>query len=74
MSQQEQNKVLFVTGVRVAIDEEHRILIAGMLSNSPFVEDEQESSSTAHLINFAFTRQHAAFLRDRLDEFLKGEV
>ncbi|MDZ7960994.1 MAG: hypothetical protein RMY34_24455 [Aulosira sp. DedQUE10] len=73
MSQQEQNKVLFVTGVRVAIDEEHRILIAGMLSKSPFVEDEEESS-TAHPINFAFTRQHAAFLRDRLDEFLKGEV
>ncbi|MTJ07812.1 hypothetical protein [Anabaena sp. UHCC 0204] len=73
MSKQEQNKVLFVTGVQVAIDEEHRILIAGMLSNSPFVEDSQESS-TIHPINFAFTRQHAAFLRDRLDEFLNGEV
>ncbi|WP_199335658.1 hypothetical protein [Nostoc sp. FACHB-110] len=73
MSQQD-NKVLFVTGVRIAIDEEHRILIAGMLSKNPFVEDEQESSLTAHSINFAFTRQHAAFLRDRLDEFLKGEV
>jgi hypothetical protein len=72
MSQQEPNKVLFVTGVRVAIDEEHRILIAGMLSRSPFVEDEQESS-TGHPINFAFTRQHAEFLRDRLDEFLKRE-
>jgi hypothetical protein len=73
MSQQEQGKVLFVTGVKVAIDEEHRILIAGMLSRSPFVEDEQESSNT-HPVNFAFTRQQAAFLRDRLDEFLKGEV
>jgi len=74
MSQQEQNKVLFVTGVRVAIDEEHRILIAGMLSKSPFAEDGEEPSSTVYPINFAFTRQHAAFLRDRLDEFLKGEL
>ncbi|MBW4614408.1 MAG: hypothetical protein KME21_14280 [Desmonostoc vinosum HA7617-LM4] len=71
MSQEEPNKVLFVTGVRVAIDEEHRILIAGMLSRSPFEEDEQKAS-TGHPINFAFTRQHAAFLRDRLDEFLKA--
>jgi hypothetical protein len=38
MTKQEQNKVLFVTGVRVAIDEKHRILIAGMLSESPFME------------------------------------
>lgn len=74
MSQQEQNKVLFVTGVRVAVDEEHKILIAGMLSASPFTEDPQESSSNAPPINFAFTRQHAAFLRDRLDEFLNGEI
>ncbi|MBE9055736.1 hypothetical protein [Sphaerospermopsis sp. LEGE 08334] len=73
MSKQEQNQVLLVTGVQVAIDEEHRILIAGMLSKSPFVEDDQQSS-TANPINFAFTRQHAAFLRDRLDEFLNGEV
>ncbi|MEA5513311.1 hypothetical protein [Nodularia sp. UHCC 0506] len=74
MSKQEQNKVLFVTGIRVAIDEENRILLAGMLSDSPFIEDEQESSLTINPINFAFTRQHAAFLRDRLDEFLKGEA
>ncbi|WP_414529740.1 hypothetical protein [Nodularia chucula] len=73
MSKQDLNKVLFVTGIRVAIDEENRILLAGMLSDSPFVEDEQESS-TINPINFAFTRQHAAFLRDRLDEFLKGDV
>jgi hypothetical protein len=73
MSKQEQNKVLFVTGIHVAIDEKHGILIAGMLSGSPFVEDEQESS-TAHPINFAFTRQQAEFLRDRLDEFLKEKV
>ncbi|MGB3654091.1 MAG: hypothetical protein WBA41_23175 [Rivularia sp. (in: cyanobacteria)] len=72
MSKQEQTEVLFVTGVRVAIDEEHRILIAGMLSESPFVEDEKESSVDP--INFAFTRQHAEFLRDRLNEFLKEEA
>ncbi|MEH2411434.1 hypothetical protein [Nostoc sp.] len=74
MSKQEVNKVLFVTGMRVAIDEENRILLVGILSESPFVEDEQGASSSAHPINFAFTRQHAAFLRDRLDEFLKGEA
>jgi hypothetical protein len=74
MNNSEQNNVLFVTGVRVAIDQDHGILIAGMLSESPFVENEQESSSTSHPINFALTRQHAAFLRDRLDEFLKGEA
>ncbi|MBW4667765.1 MAG: hypothetical protein KME60_10075 [Cyanomargarita calcarea GSE-NOS-MK-12-04C] len=73
MNNLEQNNVLFVTGVRVAIDEEHGILIAGMLSESPFVETEQESS-TSRPTNFALTRQHAAFLRDRLDEFLKREV
>ncbi len=74
MSQQEQNKVLFITGMRVAIDEENKILLVGMLSESPFGEDEQGSSSDAPTINFAFTRQHAAFLRDRLDQFLKGEA
>ncbi len=68
MNNSEQNNVLFVTGVRVAIDEEHGILIAGMLS--AFVDNEQESSNSRP-INFALTRQHAAFLRDRLDEFLK---
>ncbi|BAZ88156.1 MULTISPECIES: hypothetical protein [Aphanizomenonaceae] len=73
MSKQENNKVLFVTGVRVAIDEKHQILIAGMLSDSPFTENEQESS-TVQPINFAFTRQQAEFLRDKLDEFLRGEV
>jgi hypothetical protein len=71
MNNSEQNNVLFVTGVRVAIDEEHGILIAGMLS--AFVDNEQESSNSRP-INFALTRQHAAFLRDRLDEFLKREV
>ena len=66
--------MLFVTGIRVAIDEENHILLAGMFSDSPFEEDEPESSSTINPINFTFTRQHAAFLRDRLDEFLKGDV
>jgi hypothetical protein len=69
----ENNQVLFVTAVRVAVDEEHGILIAGMLSESPFVEKDQESS-TSQPINFALNRQHAEFLRDRLDEFLKGEA
>jgi hypothetical protein len=73
MSNQSQSQVYFVTGVRVAVDEEHRILIAGMLSESPFSNDQQESVLSANLINFAFTRQQAKFLRDRLDEFLKEE-
>jgi hypothetical protein len=73
MSNLENNKVLFVTGVRIAVDEENGILIAGMLSESPFIENEQESS-TSQPINFALNRQHAQFLRDRIDEFLKGEA
>lgn len=74
MSEQSQGKVYLVTGVRVAIDEEHQILIAGMLSESPFTPGQQESASPENPIyNFALTRQHAAFLRDRLDEFLKEE-
>ncbi|WP_066426880.1 hypothetical protein [Anabaena sp. 4-3] len=74
MSEENRSKVYLVTGVRVAVDEEHRILIAGMLSETPFSDGQQDSASPANPIyNFAFTRQHAAFLRDRLDEFLKEE-
>ncbi|MBW4634693.1 MAG: hypothetical protein KME30_23125 [Iphinoe sp. HA4291-MV1] len=73
MSEQSNGKVYLVTGVRVAVDEEQRILIAGMLSESPFTDGEQESALTANPINFAFTRQHAAFLRNHLNEFLKEE-
>lgn len=74
MSNWENNKVLFVTGVRIAVDEEHGILIAGMLSESPFVEDDDTKSSTSQPVNFALNRQHAEFLRDRLNEFLKGQT
>jgi len=73
MVQQEQNGVLFVTGIRVAIDEENQIILAGILSESPFSQDEQELPEGS-IINFAFTRQHATFLRDRLDVFLKEGV
>jgi hypothetical protein len=74
MSNQTLDKVFFVTGMHVAIDEENHILLVGILSGSPFMEDAQESSSTTHPINFAFTRQQAKFFRARLNEFLKGEV
>lgn len=74
MSEQSKSKVYLVTGVRVAIDSENGILIAGMLSESPFTDGEQDSTSPALPIgNFAFTRQQAAFLKDRLNEFLKDE-
>lgn len=72
MGTAETSKVLFVTGIRVAIDEENHIFLAGMLSESPFIGEDEESSSTINPINFALTKQHAAFLKDRLDEFLKG--
>lgn len=70
MVQREQNGVLFVTGIHVAIDEENQIILAGIISESPFSQDEQEFSDRS-VVNFAFTRQQATFLRDRLDAFLK---
>jgi hypothetical protein len=76
MTEQTKSKVYLVTGVRVAIDNEDGILIAGMLSESPFTNnnDDSESQLQAHTVgNFAFTRRQAAFLRDRLNEFLKDE-
>lgn len=70
----QKNQVYLVTGVAVAIDERDGILIAGMLSDSPFTSEEQESDSTKNLVaSFAFTRQKAEFLRDRLNEFLNQE-
>ncbi|MBD2775418.1 hypothetical protein [Iningainema tapete] len=73
MSEQSQDKVYLVTGVRIAISEDG-ILIAGMLSESPFESNEQQSASPVHPIgNFAFTRRQATFLRDSINEFLKEE-
>lgn len=70
----EKNQVYLVTGVVVAIDDHDGILIAGMLSDSPFTAEEKESESTKSLIaSFAFTRPKAEFLRDRLNEFLNPE-
>ena len=72
MNDVEKNKVYLVTGVVIAIDESDGILIAGMLSDSPFTAEELESKQTQNLVgNFAFTRQKAKFLRDRLNEFLQ---
>ena len=74
MSEQSKDKVYLVTGVRIAIDSDDGILIAGMLCESPFMNNEQQSESPVRPIgNFAFTRQQAAFLRNRLNEFLKDE-
>ncbi|GEM_PF-1598409 len=74
MIEQSKDKVYLVTGVRVAIDSDDGILIAGIFSDSPFIDNEQESVSSAYPIgNFAFTRRQAAFLRERLNEFLKDE-
>ncbi len=68
------DKVYLVTGVMVALDEEDGILITGMLSDIPFKNENQESSSTGNLVaSFAFTRRQAKFMRDRLNEFLKEQ-
>ena len=68
----EKNKVYLVTGVVVAIDDGDGILIAGMLSDSPFTPDEAEATPTKNLVgSFASTKQKAKFLRDRLNEFLQ---
>ncbi|GBO53394.1 hypothetical protein APA_1301 [Pseudanabaena sp. lw0831] len=64
-------KLYLVTGVSVAIDVEDGILIAGILSDSPFAEDEQKNVGVKlPVANFAFTKKQAIFLRDRLNEFL----
>lgn len=68
----EKNKVYLVTSVEVAIDDIGGILIAGILSDSPFIDKDPKSTQTKQLVgNFAFTRQNAEFLRDRLNEFLQ---
>lgn len=68
----EKNQVYLVTGVVVAIDDNDGILIAGMLSDSPFIAEDPESTQTKNLVcSFAFTRQKAKFLRNRLNEFLQ---
>lgn len=71
MSELNRDKIYLVTGVLVALDEEDGVLIAGMLSDNPFKDNEQESTSTGKPIgSFAFTRRQAKFLRDRINEFL----
>lgn len=68
----EKNQVYLVTGVVVAIDDLDGILIAGILSDSPLTAEESEPTQTKNLVgSFAFTRQKAKFLRDRLNEFLQ---
>lgn len=70
----EKNEVCLVTGVAVAIDKEEGLLIAGLVSGFPFGDDEQESAIPESLVGvFAFTRRQAAFLRERLNEFLEEE-
>ncbi|MGB5962503.1 MAG: hypothetical protein WBG73_17685 [Coleofasciculaceae cyanobacterium] len=72
MNDIEKNQVYLVTGVVVAIDDNDGILIAGMLSDSPFIAEDPESTQTKKLVcSFAFTRQKAEFLRDRFNEFLQ---
>jgi hypothetical protein len=74
MSEQSKIKVYLVTGVKVAVDSEDGILIAGIISDNPFIDEGQESEVSPNLVGtFAFTRQQATFLRDRLNEFLKEE-
>lgn len=65
------DNVHLVTGVLVAVDSEDGILIAGMLSDSPFLPSDPTSSKKL-VGNFAFTKRQAAFLKKHLDEFLSG--
>lgn len=70
----DQEKVYLVTGVAVAVDNDDELLIAGILSDSPFGEKKSDSSSANNLVgSFAFTKNKAKFLRDRLNEFLQEE-
>ncbi|MBE9250967.1 hypothetical protein IQ226_17915 [Dolichospermum sp. LEGE 00240] len=48
MSEQTKDKVYLVTGVRIAIDSDDGILIAGILSDNPFIEDQESNSVTVH--------------------------
>lgn len=74
MIETNRDKVYLVTSVVIALDEEDGVLIAGILSDNPFKNDDQESASRGSLVgNFAFTRRQAKFLRDRINEFLKEE-
>jgi hypothetical protein len=71
MTNFEIDNVHLVTGVLVAIDDADGILIAGMLSDSPFTSTDSNSAPSKKVVgNFAFTRRQAAFLKERLDEFL----
>ena len=72
MNDMRKHEIHLVTGVVIAIDDEDGVLIAGMLSDSPFKDDNQELTPKRNLVSsFAFTRQKAKFLRDSLNEFLK---
>jgi hypothetical protein len=72
MINSDKEKLYLVTGISVAIDAEDGILIAGVLSDTPFAEEHQESeNSKIPVVSFAFTRKQAAFLRDRFNEFLQ---
>ncbi|NEP60028.1 MAG: hypothetical protein F6K31_23990 [Symploca sp. SIO2G7] len=72
MTELNQDRVYLVSGVSVALDEEDGVLIAGILSDSPFQNNEGKPTSTGKAIcNLAFTRRQAEFLRERLNEFLK---
>jgi hypothetical protein len=67
------DKIHFVTGVLVALDNDEQMMLVGMLSDSPFVQrSEQSDSLPQNLVgSFAFTKRQAIFLRERLDEFLQ---
>ncbi|MEB3293209.1 MAG: hypothetical protein VKJ24_08605 [Synechococcales bacterium] len=71
MTNLDQDNVHLVTGVVVAIDSEDGILIAGILSDNPFAPPDSASSKKV-VGNYAFTRRQAAFLKQRLDDFLNA--
>ncbi|HBL10116.1 MAG TPA: hypothetical protein DD379_01530 [Cyanobacteria bacterium UBA11162] len=72
MSEPNQDQVYLVTSVVIALDEEDGVFIAGILSDAPFKNNQQESAQMGNIVgNFAFTRRQAKFLRDRINEFLQ---
>ncbi len=71
MNELDRNQVHFITGITIAMDHEDGVLILGMLSDTPFSDNQAEAQTKEPISNFALTRQKAKFLREKLDEFLR---
>ncbi|MEM9153739.1 MAG: hypothetical protein AAGB13_01710 [Cyanobacteria bacterium P01_F01_bin.33] len=71
MNESSAEKIYLVTGVQVALDEEERMMLVGLLSDSPFGQEQQQEPLQRNVVgSFAFTKRQARFLKEHLDEFL----